>query len=434
MTLGASINKPAEGPEVLSAGETEKIEAWPRLGLNWGMSITERLYHEFPDLDVCSARIVSLEEGNRILVLDRSVFFPEGGGQPCDLGTIDGIVLASVDVDRGQIRHVLASPLEQPPSRDVTLRLDRDRRRDNTEQHSAQHLLSGLFFRDLGVQTLSFHLGPERSTIDLGIDVARVDEAALDRIENSANRLIAEDRDFIVHRCPPEDYASFPLRKEAPAGEDEIRVIEIGGIDWSPCCGTHVTKAGKLRLVKIISIERYKGLSRLSFVAGGRAVAHYRILSRSAGEAARALSVPAEDLGPGARNIVEKLRMAQSASRAMLHGFSTSAIDRAMERGEKPLCLRFPGIGAGASADAAEDASRALVQRGLAGLVIAPDILTVVVVAPRGSEIRERLSPMAGAFGGRGGGGDSSFRAVLPDLEAMEGFAAKVCEALRVEP
>ncbi|MEI6875713.1 MAG: alanyl-tRNA editing protein, partial [Spirochaetota bacterium] len=331
------------------------------------------LYYEDPLLDTCSALVLSSEEGGRLLELDRTLFFPEGGGQPCDLGTIDGLSLEAVQDEGGRVLHRLREPSDLATGSRVELVLDRPRRMDHAAQHSAQHLLSGLFWNRGGVQTRSFHLGVDHSTIDLDMPVPN--ETVLDEVEARANAMIAEGPPYVVHRCPPEDPAKLDLRKPPPEGIGEIRIVEIAGLDFSPCCGTHVANARELRIVKILETERYKGLTRLSFVAGGRAVRRLARVYASARSASKVLSAPIEDLAPEALRLVKRVRDNAASPRDLLRALVSLGIDRAREGGLGFVPLELPGPGA----DTADEGIRGLSERGLAGLIVVREALTVAV-------------------------------------------------------
>jgi len=390
---------------------------WPRAPGLFG----DRLYYSAPELDDWEATLVASEEGGRLLELDRTLFYPEGGGQPCDLGSLDGLPLLEVVEIEGRILHRLASPLAKSPSDSVALRLDRDRRRDHTEQHSAQHLLSGIASRERGFQTKSFHLGPETSTIDLEVD--GLDEAALSALEREANAAIGRNLAFILHACGPEEAALLPLRKAPPAEEKLIRIVEIEGLDFSPCCGTHVRSALTLRLVKILSGERYKGMTRLSFVAGGRALAAFDRLHRSARAASRILSAPPEDLGPGAEGLSLRLREAHSSAKLLLKRLVSLEIEGALASGGpgRPLSITLEGCGP----EGLDEALAGFASRKLTGLAVLPELHSVAAggLLP---ETRQALAEAALALGGRGGGGKTAYRAAFPGKEPFEAFLAAV--------
>jgi len=387
-----------------------------------GDSRTESLYYDNPLLDDTEATIVRIGGEGREIELDRTLFYPEGGGQPCDLGEIGGVALESVSESAGSIVHRLSAPLDAVSGGKVRLRLDRPRRIDHTEQHSAQHLLSGFLYRDHGIATLSFHLGTDRSTID--VDAPEFPDSLRDDVESRVNAAVAEGWSFVLHVCPPENLRSLPLRRLPPENQATIRVWEIAGLDFSPCCGTHVASAAELRLIKIHASERYKGKIRIHFSAGGRAVEAYRRLDRAAGDAARLLSVSPEELPAGAERLSRKSR--ESAARAdhlleMLVGTLVEAGAAGV-----PLALDLSGTGAAGI----EEGMRNLKARGRAGVVSVSETATVVVVGEGGIDLPASLVERMKSLGGRGGGPAGSLRATFKNAPDAGRFAAEALEML----
>ncbi|HET7838183.1 MAG TPA: alanyl-tRNA editing protein [Rectinemataceae bacterium] len=384
------------------------------------MRETQRLFYEEPGLSGARARIIELGEGGRKLVLDRTVFYPEGGGQPCDLGTIGGIALVSVAEEAGRIVHVLSEPIAAAPGAEVELALDAARRLDHSVQHSAQHLISAVFTRLCGAATLSFHLGASRSTIDLDMPPPSDDELA--EVELRLEEAVAEDYPYLVHLCPPERASDFPLRKAPPEGEEELRIVEIDGLDYSPCCGTHVSSSARLRMVKLTGVEKYKGITRLSFVAGPRAFADYCALSRAARDSARALGCSLLELPERVARAAERLKALEaSLGRLERERAGLEADLAAAKDGGLPPFVS--ALYADRDADAAQEAVRALAARRAIALAASLPELTAVASAPSGAaRLGERLRPMAEASGGRGGGGPSSFRAAFRDEPALRSF------------
>ncbi len=401
------------------------------------MNHVERLYYTTPGLTAVEARVLSVEgsSANPILMLDPCLFYPEGGGQPCDLGTIEGVPLAAVESVAGRILHRLAAPLpggrELGPGDRVTCILDAVRRRDHAEQHTGQHLLSAIAYRRLGSATRGFHLGLERSTVDLAFELPA--EEAIRLLEEAVEEEIVRDRPLIVHVSPPEDLSRLDLRKMPPHGEDEIRVVEIEGLDASPCCGTHLGRTKELRLVRVLAAERYKGMTRVTFVAGARAAREARMTAFLAREAARILGASVSGLPDESARLAGRLKEAEGRALALFR--ERAALEAALalarrdggdERG--PLVFRFDDRGA----DAAFEAVRAAQALGASAVAASLPALTACAVLEGGSSLRgdiaSVLGPLVAAHGGRGGG-RGVFRASFPDKAALEAFLAD-CTAL----
>ncbi|MDA8427457.1 MAG: alanyl-tRNA editing protein [Treponema sp.] len=393
------------------------------------MSETLRLYYTQPRLRETEAAALEVlgTPAAPVLILDRTIFYPEGGGQPCDLGTIGGVALDSVVEEGGQVLHRLSGALDAEPGTSLPLVLDWARREDHRTQHSAQHLLSAVLLRLFDAPTVSFHLGAERSTID--VEGKLLSDEDLAEAEAAIEEVIAEDYPFVTHLCPPEELGSFPLRKRPPEGEEQLRIVEIDGLDYSPCCGTHVASALELRLVKLLGAEKYKGMSRVSFVAGRRALADYGSVSRIARASARAFAVSVGELEEKARRSVERLKTLEASLAALSRERATleASLAAASPGGlASPALLRF----ADRDAQAAFESARAYAELGAAVLAVSMPELTAVAAAPRASGLGERLKPLAQAAGGKGGGGPASFRASFSDSLSLESFVASALTEL----
>jgi alanyl-tRNA synthetase len=236
--------------------------------------VTERLYYADAYQTRFSAHVVErLEwEGQPSVVLDRTAFYPTGGGQPHDTGQLGGVAVLDV-VERetdGVVVHVLAGPLA---GEQVEGEVDWLRRFDLMQQHTGQHILSAAFVEELAANTVSFHLSAEYSTIDL--DRAPLSAEDLNAVETLANTVLFENRPVSARWVPDEEVASLPLRKPL-AHEGPVRVVEVPGFDCSACGGTHVRAAGEIGLIKIARTERRGTETRAEFLCGGRALADYR--------------------------------------------------------------------------------------------------------------------------------------------------------------
>jgi alanyl-tRNA synthetase len=406
------------------------------------MSRTEKVFYGEPELLEAEATVIAVEGAAEapLVELDRTIFYPEGGGQPCDLGSIGGVEVSSVTEERSpagesRILHALSGPLgalDRVGSR-VQLRVDGGRRLDYSQAHTGQHLISATALRLAGSPTVSAHFGRERCAIDL--DVPALSEAQVLAVGEAVELAIVEDRGLRTHLCPPEDIASFKLRRKPPEGEEALRVVEIEGLDFTPCCGLHLRSTGELRLVRILGTEKYKGMTRMYFLAGGRAAADYAAVSRIAQEAARCLGASVADLADAALREARRRRELELAlgalekERAALEASSAPEAGSPRPGGEPSLALRRYSDRAAASLMAT---AKAFAQAGMACLLASIPELTVQALSPEpGTELGSRLKGPLAAAGGRGGGGPSSFRATFPDAASLELFLREAEGVLR---
>jgi alanyl-tRNA synthetase len=248
--------------------------------------MTERLYYLDPYLKEFTAQVVKTTE--RGVVLDRTAFFPAGGGQPCDLGTLNGVEVTDVIEDGNDVIHAVASPLEG----EVRGVIDWDRRRDHMQQHHGQHLLSEAFVRVSKAQTSSFHLGRQGCSIDLDQVVAPVD---IERAETLTNMVIYENRPVQIGFFGHDEAKNLPMRKPPP-DEERIRVVTVNDYDCQACCGTHPRTTGEVGVVCITGVERQKGSTRVHFVCGYRALNEARENARVLKSLGQKLSAGRDDL------------------------------------------------------------------------------------------------------------------------------------------
>lgn len=232
----------------------------------------ERLYYANPYITKWESSVEDvIEKDNKFyVILSKTAFYPEGGGQPSDFGTIDGVELLGLTEENGVIYHILPAP---PKNTLVSCELDFNRRFDLMQQHSGQHLLSAVFFNTYNGKTSSFHLGEDYISIDISLSDASSE--LIKEIEYKANEYIYKNIEVMNFIITPEEVDKYPLRKLPPTKED-IRIIEIEDVDFSPCCGTHVNKTGEIGIIKIIKHEKYKGITRVYFKCGNRALQDFQ--------------------------------------------------------------------------------------------------------------------------------------------------------------
>jgi alanyl-tRNA synthetase len=217
------------------------------------------------------------------LALAASYFYPTGGGQECDLGTLGRAAVVDVEEDEaGRVWH-LVSGSAPSPGEPVVATIDAGRRQANRQQHTGQHVLSQAFERVLGAFTVSSRLGEFEGTIDL--DRADLTWDDVERVEEAANAVVFDDRPVQSLIVQPSELGDYPLRKP-PKVDGPVRLIVVPGWDVSPCGGTHVTRTGEIGPIKVRRWEKWKGGVRVEFVCGLRALADYQDRTRALVDAA----------------------------------------------------------------------------------------------------------------------------------------------------
>ncbi|WP_342560074.1 DHHA1 domain-containing protein [Psychrobacillus sp. FSL W7-1457] len=226
--------------------------------------MTKKLYYEDPYLTTFTASIIKKEP--EYVIISETAFYPTGGGQPCDTGSLNGISVVNVEFIDGELRHFLAEPLDSQ-STEVKGNINWMRRFDHMQQHAGQHILSAAFAELFQMQTVSFHLGKETATIDL--DTTEVTEEQLKKVEELANQIILENRAIETKWVTEGELVQYKLRKATSIKED-IRLVIIPDFDYNACGGTHPSSTGQVGSIKILQTEKQKRHIRVEFVCGKR--------------------------------------------------------------------------------------------------------------------------------------------------------------------
>ncbi|MDU5105423.1 MULTISPECIES: alanyl-tRNA editing protein [unclassified Clostridium] len=229
----------------------------------------ERLYYENQYIKEFDAKVIEVKEVDDIyhIVLDKTAFFPGGGGQSCDLGYINDNEVLEVYEENNLIYHVLKESCKINDT--VFCKIDWNRREDGMHQHLGQHILSGCFFKLFNANTVSIHLGKEISTVDI---IGELNEEMVRKAEVLANEVIHKGIEVSFLVPNEEELNDMNLRRDLPNTEEDIRVVKIGDLDINACCGVHPSKTSDLRMIKIKKFEKNKGNTRIEFLAGERAI------------------------------------------------------------------------------------------------------------------------------------------------------------------
>lgn len=253
---------------------------------------TEKLYESDGLLSVFDATVLACEEkiDGFDVELDRTAFFPEGGGQASDVGTLDGVRVLHVRTELGRIWHRIDAPLSVGAT--VRGEIDFNLRRRRMQNHGGEHIISGLIYKTFGIGNVGFHMSEREITIDTA---APVTEEMIERIETLANRAVWEDRPIRCYYPTPEELAALPYRSKTELDGD-VRIVEIEGCDRCACCAPHFPSTAPIGLIHVKSFIKYKKGSRLTAVCGEDALDDYRRIAREAQSIARLYSVVPEEI------------------------------------------------------------------------------------------------------------------------------------------
>jgi misacylated tRNA(Ala) deacylase len=278
-------------------------------------------YHDDPAATSLSTPVLSCTavEGGFDLLLGDTVLFPEGGGQPDDHGTVDGLRVTALRKVPGGVLHRVSARL----AGQVRVELDVARRLDLTQQHSGQHLLSALAQDRFGLPTTAFHLGEERADIEVD---GLVDDAVLAALEAAVNTAIREDRPVRTRLVAASELAALPVRTRGlPDGfEGPVRLVEIEGLDLNTCGGTHVSRTGALQSFSFVAVERLKRATRLHFWVGGRVQAGLAALLERQARLTKLLSTGPADHAAAVERLAEDAKRDGKALQAVRRELATA--------------------------------------------------------------------------------------------------------------
>jgi alanyl-tRNA synthetase len=401
--------------------------------------MTDRLYYTDPYSREFDATVLSVDNpgnpgGGASVRLDRTIFYPTSGGQPCDIGTLGPHrVVDVIDEDDGDVTHVVDASSVLQRGRLVHGSIDWPRRFDHMQQHTGQHVLSAALDRLFGARTVGFHLGADAATIDVARELTSRELAAA---EDEANRVVWEDRPVSIRFASAEEASRLPLRKES-GRTGTLRLVDVEGFDLSACGGTHVARTGEIGVMAIMAWERFKGGQRLEFCCGGRALGRLRSLRDTSAASARLLSVPVGALS----GAVERLQADAKDQRRRLadlqSGLTRYQAEELAAAAETTAHGRLVLRALDADAGVLKTLAAAVVSRGGLVVVLVSAARPALVVVARSPDVglssNQVLARLAAKFGGRGGGKpdlaqggglDAPAEAILAEVRAMLGNEA----------
>lgn len=261
--------------------------------------MTEKIYYENQYIQEFDAAVLECEKEGKFyqVLLDRTAFYPEGGGQPSDTGVLGEASVAKVLEKSGKIYHETDLPLE-PGSR-VHGRIDWKQRFDNMQNHCGEHILSGLIHEKYGFDNVGFHMGKELITLDIN---GVLNAVQIRELENHANEVIMKNLRVRSWYPKPEELAGLSYRSKKEL-EGMVRIVDIPGTDSCACCGTHVAFTGEIGLLKITGFMKYKAGTRISMLCGTRALFDYQKKQEKTEKISNLLSAKPEEIDIAAERL-----------------------------------------------------------------------------------------------------------------------------------
>ncbi len=394
--------------------------------------MTERLYYNDSFLREFDAYVLACEPAGEQwhVRMDRTAFYPTSGGQPHDTGRLgEAVVLDVVEHDDHAIVHVT----DRAVAGSVHGAIDWERRFDHMQQHTGQHLLSAAFIELFKFPTVSFHLGRDTSTIDLG--ARAVVPRHLEETERRVAQVIFEDRPIAVSFATAQQLAESGVRK-AVAREGPLRVIEIEGFDRQPCGGTHLARTGQAGLLLIRKCEKQKQNWRVEFVCGFRALAAARGDFVALGTTAERLSCGLPEVPAMVGKAIEERRAAQRAAKQLQERVTKYEADSLLA--EK---AQTRADGTRVVAAVIEEGDPGYLGMLAARLVAQPRVQALLATRAGGAVVfaqSEGLPDDMGALlretvarpGGKGGGTKQFAQGSIPDPGKLEEILARAKEQL----
>ena len=359
--------------------------------------MTEKLYYLDSHLFEFEATVLAAREEKRgwEIVLDRTAFFPEGGGQPADTGMIGPARVLDVHEREGEIRHLCDR--EFAPGT-YACAVDREKRLRRMQNHSGEHVFSGLTHQKYGAENVGFHMAADCMTIDFDKELSF---EQLSEIEYEANLAVRANIPVRTFYPSPEELKVLEYRsKKELAGA--VRIVEIAGIDRCACCAPHVRATGEIGAIKLLTAERHRGGVRLSLICGMDALDDYRRKQDSAAAISALLSAKRDEIAPAVERLLES--EAKLKERASILGMRCAAMRaEAIAPTEGNICIFDEGL--------SEAAARELVNRltektgGVAALFLADGAgAWRYIIGSRRVDLRSAAKAINAGISGRGGG------------------------------
>jgi alanyl-tRNA synthetase len=329
--------------------------------------MTEQLYYTDPRLTDFEARLLHQKaEGNRwAVILDRTAFYPEGGGQPADRGTLNGVPVLDVQKQGDEIRHYLAEPLPEETAGQETAAegaaggtgvrgiapggaaieetcvrgtIDWARRFEFMQQHTGQHIISASLIEAAGYRTISAYLGDRYTAVE--IDTDAIQEKEIEAAETLANQVVTRNRPVQIHWIRPEEAEHYHLRKPPPDVE-RLRIVHIEGVDAAACAGIHVAATGEVGLIKYDGLEKIRGRLRLHWLIGQRAYRDTREKDRLAAALNRELTCGTEDILISVQDLRNKIREREQRIAQLEKALAEQRVRELLERAETRRGVRL---------------------------------------------------------------------------------------------
>lgn len=387
--------------------------------------MTEKLFYADSHMTSFTANVLECcVDGDAYRVrLDRSAFFPEGGGQYADTGVLDGSKVTDVREKDGEIWHIAEGPIE--PGRKVAGEIDWDERFMKMQQHSGEHIVSGLVHARFGYNNVGFHLGSEDCTMDFDGEITKEE---LREIERKANEAVVKNLEILVTYPSKEELENLEYRSKIEI-EGQVRIVTVPGYDVCACCAPHVKYTGEIGMIKLVNVQRYKGGVRMTMLCGFRALEDYERKCNASRQISAALCAPEDEIAEAVEHLKEEcaaLKLELAEQQKKLLAYKVKEIDAQ----ENVVCLFESQLDKDAPRflmnlvlDTGHDICAVFVRQGIAeesGTTEDGEICMYrYVIGSRTKNMQKLVKELNAEFDGRGGGKPDMVQGSLKGNEDM---------------
>lgn len=365
--------------------------------------MTEKLFYSDSHMKEFDAVVISCEacEGKKAqkeyrVVLDRTAFFPEGGGQTADTGELDGIRVTDVREKEDIIYHMVETPLE--PGRMVHGKLDWEERFSKMQQHSGEHILSGLVHERYGYDNVGFHLGAESVTLDFNGPITKEQMRETERLANEA---VFKNLEIEVSYPTKEELKTLSYRSKIEI-EGQVRLVTVPGYDICACCAPHTARTGEIGMIKIVAMQNYKGGVRVTIQCGVRALNDYNRKEAGVKAISNMLSAKEDQIVEAVQHLKEEIfRLAGENEKLAVQILAQKA--EQIPEGRQFVCLFEDGL----SGDRMREYVNQVLKRNIKTCMLFNGTEAEgyrYVAASRSEDVRPLAKELNAACCGRGGG------------------------------
>ncbi|WP_461817196.1 alanyl-tRNA editing protein [Faecalimonas sp.] len=371
----------------------------------------EKLFYKDSHLAEFTATVQSCEQEEKYykVVLDRTAFFSEGGGQSADTGILDGVKVFDVQEKDGILYHMTEKPLKI--GKTIEGKIDWDERFSKMQQHSGEHIVSGLIHQKYGYNNVGFHLGQDAVTMDFdGV----ITKEQLKEIEFLANEGVAKNLDILVDYPTEEELDKITYRSKIEI-EGQIRIVTIEGYDVCACCAPHVKKTGEIGLIKLTNVQNYKGGVRITMLCGFRALADYNEKETSVRKVSILMSSKENEIAEAVEQLKEEKAQLKNEI-ALLQGKLLRSKASQIAEGQEMVCLFEPEL----EGNAPRELANLLLEKNIkiCGIFFGNDNEGYrYVVGSRSVDTRPIAKCLNEKFSGRGGGKPEMVQGSLKGME-----------------